>query len=162
TIKGIEGQIQARFGGLGIDAGFGYLDSKLSSLTFVNSRDLPPGQLGPQCAPGVPANPPLCFDYAPYVITTSGGPNLYSPEWTYNAGAEYRAYLSDRITITPRINYGYVGRRFDYLAYGPGDVIPSRGLLSAQVRLEIDDWKIEGYATNLTNKAYVVGRSGNN
>jgi iron complex outermembrane receptor protein len=162
TIKGIEGQIQARFGGLGIDAGFGYLDSKLSSLTFVNSRDLPPGQLGPQCAPGVPANAPLCFDYAPFVITTSGGPNLYSPDWTYNAGAEYRAYLSDRITLTPRINYGYVGRRFDYLAYGPGDLIPSRGLLSAQVRMEVDDWKIEGYATNLTNKAYVVGRSGNN
>jgi iron complex outermembrane receptor protein len=162
TIRGIEGQIQARFGGLGIDGGFGYLDSELSSLTFVNSRDLPPGQLGPQCAPGVPANPPLCFDYAPYVITTSGGPNLYSPEWTYNLGAEYRAYLSDRITVTPRINYGYVGRRFDYLAYGPGDVIPSRGLLSAQARVDIDDWKIEAYATNLTNKEYVVGRSGNN
>src|SRR5690606_35366569 len=37
-IKGIEGQIQGRFGGLRFDAGFGFLDSELSSLTFVNAR----------------------------------------------------------------------------------------------------------------------------
>lgn len=162
TIKGIEGQIQARFGGFGIDGGFGYLDSKISSLTFVNTRELPPGQLGPQCAEGVPSSPPTCFDYDPYVITTPGGPNLYSPEWTYNIGIEYRGYLTDRITVTPRINYGYVGERFDYLAYRPNDLIESRGLLSAVLTLEIDDWKVEGYATNLTDKEYVVGRSGNN
>jgi iron complex outermembrane receptor protein len=104
----------------------------------------------------------VCFDYGPYIITTSGGPNLYSPKWTYNAGIEYRAELNGRITLTPRINYGYVGRRFDYLAYGPGDLIHPRGLLSALVTLEVGDWKIEGYATNLTDKEYVVGRSGNN
>jgi iron complex outermembrane receptor protein len=161
-IKGIEGQIQARFGGLGIDGGFGYLDTKLSSLTFVDSRALPPGQLGPQCPVGVPSNPPTCFDYDPYITTTTGGPNLYSPKWTYNAGIEYRAELADRVILTPRINYGYVGRRFDYLAYGPGDLIQSRGLLSALVTLQIGDWKVEGYATNLTDKEYVVGRSGNN
>lgn len=162
TIKGIEGQVQARFGGLGIDGGFGYLDSKLSSLTFVNVRELPPGQLGPQCPAGTASNPPACFDYDPYIITTDGGPNLYSPEWTYNAGIEYRADLNGRTTLTPRINYGYVGRRYDYLAYRPNDLIESRGLLSALLTLEIDDWMIQGYATNLTNKEYVVGRSGNN
>lgn len=162
TIKGIEGQIQARFGGLGIDGGFGYLDSELSSLTFVNTRELPPGQLGPQCPEGVPPNPPICFDYDPFIMTTSGGPNLYSPEWTYNAGVEYRMYLTDRTVLTPRLNYGYVGSRYTYLAYGPGDLIGSRGLLSALVTLELGDWKIEGYATNLTDKEYVVGRSGNN
>jgi iron complex outermembrane receptor protein len=162
TIKGFEGQIQARFGGLGIDGGFGYLDSELSSLTFVNSRLLPPGQLGPQCPPGTPSSPPTCFDYEPFIITTAGGPNLYSPDWTYNFGVEYRAFLNDRISITPRVNYGYIGSRFDYLAYGPGDLIESRGLLSAVITLEAGNWRVQGYATNLTDKEYVVGRSGNN
>ena len=162
TIKGIEGQVQARFGGFGIDGGFGYLDSNLSSLTFVNARQLPPGQLGPQCPSGTAPNPPICFDYGPYIMTTSGGPNLYSPKWTYNLGVEYRAIVNDRISVTPRLNYGYVGRRYDYLAYAPTDLIESRGLLSALVTLEVDDWKVEGYATNLTDKEYVVGRSGNN
>jgi iron complex outermembrane receptor protein len=162
TIKGFEGQIQARFGGLRFDAGFGYLDSELSSLTFVNARLLPPGQLGPQCAPGVPSSPPTCFNYTPFIITTSGGVNLYSPKWTYNFGAEYEAELSDRVSLTPRINFGYVGSRFNYLAYGPGDLLASRGLLSALVTLRIDDWRIEAYSTNLTDKDYVAGRSGDN
>jgi len=162
TIKGFEGQIQARFGGLGIDGGFGYLDSELSGLTFVNARLLPPGQLGPQCPPGAPSSPPLCFDYGPFTITTSSGPNLYSPKWTYNFGIEYRAELKDNITLTPRVNYGYVGSQFNYLAYGPGDLIAARGLLSALVTLEVDNWRIEGYATNLTNEEYIVGRTGDN
>ena len=162
TIKGFEGQIQGRFGGFAFDAGFGYLDSELASLTFVNARLLPPGQLGPQCATGVASNPPTCFDYDPFVITTGGGDNLYSPEWTYNVGAEYEAVLSDRASITPRINYGYQGSRYNYLAYGPGDLLEARGLLSALVTLRIDDWTIEAYATNLTNEDYVVGRSGDN
>ena len=162
TIKGIEGQIQARFGGFGIDGGFGYLDTELSSLTFVDARALPPGQLGPQCAAGSPSNPPLCFDYDPYIITTDGGPNLYSPKWTYNVGVEYSADLPGGVTLTPRLNYGYVGSRYDYLAYGPYDLIQSRGLLSALVTLEFQEWKIEGFATNLADKEYVVGRSDNN
>ena len=88
--------------------------------------------------------------------------NLYSPEWTYNIGLEYREYLTNRVTVTPRINYGYIGERYDYLAYRPNDLIEFRGLLSALLTVEFGDWKIEGYATNLTDKEYVVGRSRNN
>ncbi|MBU0557295.1 MAG: TonB-dependent receptor [Alphaproteobacteria bacterium] len=161
-IKGFEAQIQARFGGLGLDAGVGYLDTKLSSLTFVNTRLLPPGQLGPQCAPGVPSNPPACFDYGPFIITTSGGNNLYSPKWTFNGGIEYVIDLSDGVSLTPRVNYGYVGSRFNYLAYGPGDLLPSRALVSALVTLRVNDITVEAYGTNLTDKEYVAGRSGDN
>jgi iron complex outermembrane receptor protein len=166
TVKGVEGQVQARFGGLAFDAGFGYLDTKLSSLTFVNSRLLPPGQLGPQCAPGVPSHPPTCFDYSPFVITTSGGDNLYSPKWTFNAGIEYTASFSDNVSLTPRVNYGYISSRYNYLAYGPGDLLAARGLVSALLTLRIHDFTVEVYGTNLADKKadmkYVVGRSGDN
>lgn len=162
TIKGFEGQVQGQFGGLGFDAGFSYLDTELSSLTFINARLLPPGQLGPQCPMGVASNPPVCFDYDPFTITTSGGDNLYSPEWTYNFGAEYDFQVTPRVTVTPRLNYGYLGSRFNYLAYGPGDLLESRGLLSALLTIRFDEWRIEGYATNLTDKDYVVGRADNN
>ncbi|WP_137681324.1 TonB-dependent receptor [Aurantiacibacter suaedae] len=162
TIKGFEGQIQGRFGGFGFDGSFGYLDTELSSLTFVNARLLPPGQLGPQCAPGVPSSPPACFDYGPFITTTSGGDNLYSPEWTYNFGVEYAFDLSDRLSVTPRINYGYQGSRYNYLAYGPGDLLESRGLLSALLTVRYDDFVVEAYATNLTDEEYVVGRTDDN
>lgn len=75
---------------------------------------------------------------------------------------EYSAGLGDRITVTPRLNYGYVGSRYTDLLYTSQDLLQSRGLLSALVTLEVDDWKVEGYATNLTGKEYVAGRSGNN
>ena len=42
------------------------------------------------------------------------------------------------------------------------DYLAGRGLLSAQVTMRYRDWMIEGYATNLANKKYVSGQSGNN
>ena len=160
TIKGVEAQVQARFGGFAFDGGLGYVKSRIAGLTFVNTRLLPPGTLGPQCPVGVPSSP-LCFDYTPFFLTTTGGPNLYSPKWTYNLGAEYRLRLG-RASLTPRLNYGYVGSRFDYLAYGVGDRLPARGLLSGLLTLAVDKWRVEAFATNLTNKSYVSGRSGDN
>jgi len=56
TIKGVEAQVQGRFGGFSFDGAVGYVDSRLDGLTFVDERRLPPGQLGPQCPPGVPSN----------------------------------------------------------------------------------------------------------
>jgi iron complex outermembrane receptor protein len=161
TIKGVEAQIQGRFGGFGFDASVGYVDSKLSGLTFINTRLLPPGQLGPQCPTGTPSTPPFCFDYAPYVTTNAGGPNLYSPKVTYSAGVEYRLDLG-QFSLTPRLNYGYVGSRYNYIAYGPDDRLGARGLLSALLTLEKGDWRLEAFGTNLTNKTYVSGRSGDN
>lgn len=161
TIKGVEAQLQARFGGLGVDFGVSYVDSQLDGLTFVNARLLPPGTLGPQCPAGVPPQPPFCFNYAPFVVTTAGGPNLNSPEWTYNAGVEYR-FEAGSTRITPRVNYGYVGSRFNYIAYGPGDRLAGRGLLSALLTVERGAWRVEAFGTNLTDKTYVSGRSGDN
>jgi len=161
TIKGIEVQVQGRFGGFGFDAGVGYVDSDLDGATFVDVTQLPPGQLGPQCPPGIPSSPPLCFDYAPYFISTDGGPNLYSPDWTFNLGAEYTIPLA-KATLTPRLNYGYMGSQWTYLAYGPYDRISSRGVLSGLLTLDLGQWYVEAYGTNLTNDIYITGRSGDN
>ena len=125
---------------------------------------MPPiGQLGPQCPAGTASNPPVCFDYGPFQTRAGGGPNLFSPKWSYNAGIQYELPLADSVSLTPRLNYAYVGSRWTNLIYSPSlDYLRGRGLLSAQVTLRYDDWTIEGYATNLTNKAYVSGQSGNN
>ena len=164
SIKGAEFQAQARFGGLSLDGGIAYVHSKLDSVTVINSRALPPiGQLGPQCPAGAPSNPPTCFDYGPFRTRAGGGPNLFSPKWSLNGGIQYEVPLGDGISLTPRLNYAYVGARWTNLIYAPTlDYLPGRGLLSGQVTLRYDDWTIEGYATNLTNKAYVSGQSGNN
>ena len=164
TIKGFELQAQAEIGGFGFDGGIAYVDSNLDPVTIVNQRALPPiGQLGPQCPAGVPSNPPVCFDYSPFLTVGGGGPNLFSPEWSYNFGVQYEARLSDEVSLTPRINYAYVGSRWTNLLYNPAlDHLAGRGLLSAQLSLRFDDWTLEAYGTNLADKEYVSGQSGNN
>jgi iron complex outermembrane receptor protein len=162
-IKGAEAQIQARFGALSLDANAAFVDSDLASVTFVNTRNLPggsAGNLGPQCPAGVPSDPPVCFDYTPFIQTNGGGPNLYAPRWTWNVGAQYRFELGGDTTLTPRVNYAYVGPQFTYLGYSPvSDRLGSRGLLSATLTLRLaDHLRIEGYGTNLTNKKYVSGQ----
>jgi len=163
TIKGVEFQVQGRFGGLSFDGGIAYVDSKLDPVRIVNTRALPPlPQYGPQCPAGTPSNPPVCFDYEPYLVTAGGGPNLFSPEWSYNLGAQYEIGLPDGLSLTPRLNYAYVGPRWTNLVYHPTlDYLKGRGLLSALVTLRKGEWMIEGYATNLTNETYVSGQSGN-
>ncbi|MDF0545852.1 TonB-dependent receptor [Sphingobium sp. H39-3-25] len=163
TIKGIEAQIQAKFGGFSADGAVSYVDSHLAGFTAINASRLPPGQLGVQCAPGAPSNPPTCFDYTPFIGTAGGGDNLLSPRWTYNLGAQYEFSLGDEISLTPRLNYAYVGRQFTNLFYSPvTDRIAERGLLSALLTLRYRQWEVEGYGRNLTNKKYVLGQNGTN
>ncbi|MHA6721002.1 TonB-dependent receptor [Sphingomonas sp. RS6] len=164
TIKGIELQLQARSGGFSVDGGIAYVDSKLDAVTLVNTRTLPAlAQYGPQCPAGTASNPPVCFDYTPYLTTAGGGDNLFSPRWSYNAGVQYDFALGGTRTLTPRLNYAYVGPRWTNLLYTPTlDYLRGRGLLSAQLTLGLGNWSIEAYGMNLANSRYVSGQSGNN
>ncbi|MEO9131746.1 MAG: TonB-dependent receptor [Sphingomonas sp.] len=166
TIKGAEFQAQAKFGGLGFDGGVAYVDSKLGQVTIVNARTLPAApQYFPQCAPGTtPATSPTpCTDYTSSIVTAGGGPNLFSPKWSYNVGVQYEVKLAGDSVLTPRLNYAYVGSRWTNLVYNPGlDYLAGRGLLSAQLSLRVKQWTVEAYGTNLTNRAYVSGQSANN
>ncbi|MCC7194677.1 MAG: TonB-dependent receptor, partial [Gemmatimonadaceae bacterium] len=159
TIQGAEAQVEARFGGLRFDASAAYVDSKLDGLGFVNVRQLPPGTLGAQCPPGVPSMPPLCFDYGPFAMTTGGGPDLYSPKWTWNAGVEYRLPLAGG-ALTPRLNYSWIGSRYTYIGYSPlTDLLASYGLWSALLGWERDAWLVQAYGRNLADKDYVSGQA---
>lgn len=162
TVRGIEAQAQARIGGWGFDVGAAYIDSELSEARFVNQRILPPGTNLPQCAPGTsPGNPPVCFDYGPYTVDSSGGDMLYSPEFTFNAGIEYTFDIGAAATLRPRVNYAYIGDQFTNLLYSPvTDTLRARGLVSAQVTFALDRWSVEAYGTNLADKEYISGQGG--
>ena len=160
TIRGLEAQAQARIGGWGFDIGMAYVDSSLGDTTFVNTRTLPSGTNLPQCTAG--NVPPTCFDYGPYMVTATGGPMLFAPEFTFNAGVEYTFPIGTG-TLRPRINYGFIGSQWTTLLYSPvTDRLAERGLLSAQVTYQRDAWVVEAYGTNLTDKLYISGQSGNN
>ena len=95
--------------------------------------------------------------------SAGGGPNLFSPKWSYNFGVQYEFLLAGEATLTPRLNYGHIGGRWTNLLLNPTtDYLPARGLLSGQLTLQVNDWTLEGYGTNLTNKKYISGQFINN
>lgn len=159
TIKGFEASFQAKVDGLSLDGGLSYVDSSMSAVTLINKWSIPAGVSLPQCATGV-ANSSSCFNYT--YASNSGGPNLYSPKWTWNVSAAYRIDAGE-FSLTPRVGYAYIGSQWAYPTYQTStDLIASRGLLQASLTIEKDAWKIEAYGTNLANKFYVAGQSGKN
>ncbi len=164
TIKGVEAQVEGRFGGLHIDAGGAYVNSRLGAISLVNTRLIPGGgaiNLGPQCGPGVPA-PPACFDYAPFVVSVNGKANPYSPTWTFNAGVEYAFDLGGGATLTPRVNFAYVDSQWTTLIEVPTtDRLPAYQLWNASLTYANGDWRLQGFVNNLANKTYVTGQFGN-
>lgn len=160
VIKGGEAELHGRFGGLGVDTGAGYVNSRLGAVRLVNTEALPPGVTEeglPQCALGMV--PPGCFYYGPYTVNLSGAQNPYSPEWTFNAGVQYAFVVGQSGTLTPRINYSYVGSQWTTLFEEPvTDYLPSFGLWNVSVTYELGPWKLQAYGLNLADRVYVTGQ----
>jgi iron complex outermembrane recepter protein len=160
TLDGIEASLQARVSGWGIDAGAAYVHSKLPSpQPFVNNHLLPPSASNlPQCPRGE-ASSASCFDYTPYLTSTASGPSLYAPRWSYNAGVQYEWQLGSRTSLTPRLNYAYLGGQFTSLTYSRvTDYLPAHGLLAASLALRLGGhWTLEAFGHNLTNRLYRTG-----
>jgi iron complex outermembrane recepter protein len=160
TIKGLEGQIQAKFGGLSFSGAVAYVDSKLGTVQIVN-RYIPGATANlPPCTGG--AMFPSCFDYPAAAVTGGGGPNLLSPKWTWNASLSYNFDLGNDVSIEPRVNYSNTSSQQAYLTYAPQDFIGGRSLVSANIALTYKDYRIEAFANNLTKEFYVTGITGTN
>jgi len=163
-VKGVEGQIQARLGEFRVNAGVGYTDSSLAGATFVDTRGVarafPGVNNAPQCPAGQPSRPPACLDYTPFLRSTAGGPNLFSPKWTWNLDASYRLETAG-VAITPRATLAHVGGRWTYIGYNPQrDYLPGYTLLNANLEFEAGRYTLDIFATNLTKERYVTGQTG--
>lgn len=160
VIKGVEAELHGRFGGLDLDTGVGYVNSRLGALQLVNTELLPPGVTSeglPQCAVGESAG---CFNYSPYLTDLATEPNPYAPEWTFNAGVQYSIPVSGSASLTPRINYSYVGSQWTTLFDSSvTDYLHSFGLWNATVTYDVGWWSIQAYGLNLADKLYVTGQT---
>jgi iron complex outermembrane receptor protein len=163
-VKGLEGQVQAHLGEFRLNAGVGYTDSSLAGTTFVDIRGValafPGVNNAPQCPAGQPSRPPACLDYGPFLRSTAGGPNLFSPKWTWNLDASYR-FETAAVAITPRASLSHVGGRWAYIGYNPQrDYLPGFTLLNANLEFEVGRYTVDLFATNLTKERYVTGQTG--
>jgi iron complex outermembrane recepter protein len=70
----------------------------------------------PQCAAARIAG---CLDYTPYMINLANEPKPHAPERTFNAGVHYAMPVGQSASLTPRVNYSYVGSQWKTLFDAP-------------------------------------------
>jgi iron complex outermembrane recepter protein len=152
-IYGGEAEADLHFGGFSLNAGINVLHSELGQFYAVDPRSVPAGVVP---APCLPATGPA----GGYCIDLKGAEQTYAPNLTFNVGAQYDLKVSEKDTITPRVNFGHVGAQWATLFEDPalGDRLGERNILNAQLAFNHGGflgWTVTGYATNLTNQHYV-------
>jgi iron complex outermembrane receptor protein len=133
-VKGVEAQIQGKFGAFSFNLGGSYVASRLGQFVALDSRNL---ALGEQVLTGRPL------------------PN--APPWTAQVGAQYAIDLHNGDTLTPRVDYGYVDARWaTVFEVSPADRLAPQNLVNALLTYDRhDNWQVALYATNLFDLHYV-------
>jgi iron complex outermembrane receptor protein len=165
TIEGLEGSLRAVVGKFGLNASFGYTDSKLGEITTIEAASLPiaasggfyPGDVNLGCVGAVPTQ---CFDYAPYVITLSGSQNLFSPELTYTLSADYAFELANGGTLTPRLSLNHADEAYESVFQRPGNryyLTDERDIWNLSLTYANTSWDVQFFVNNLTDELYQEG-----
>ncbi|MES1198599.1 MAG: TonB-dependent receptor [Pseudomonadota bacterium] len=154
-IYGFEAQTQASFGDFAFDAGLSILHSSLGQFYAVDPRNPATGfALFYQCLPATGATgAPM----VPFCVNLKGKDQTYAPNFTFNLGAQYDFHLSDRDTVTPRVNYGHVARQWATLFESEafGDHLSARDIWNAQIAWTHGDITATLYGTNVTDQQYI-------
>lgn len=167
TMKGVEGELNSRFGNLGLSAGAGWLDSELGSISLIDraavldSSVRAPGSNTDlaQCAPGATTN---CVDWTPYYKSVSGVANVYSPELSYNATVTYD-FAAGSGTLTPRVNFVHIDEQdTDLLRREAYYSIPERNLINVSLTYTVNDWLMQAFCNNCADKTYIASVEGAN
>ncbi len=145
-IYGFEAQEEAVFGDLSINAGMAVMHSELGQFFATD----------PRIATFTPCNPETGPSSASCIDLT-GHSQTYAPNFTFNIGAQYKIALSSQDTLTPRVNYGYVGTQWATLFENAdlGDHLAGRSILGAQLAWTHAKFVTTLYGTNITDQHYV-------
>jgi len=73
---------------------------------------------------------------------------------TVNAGIDFNTAVSDRVTLTGRVDYRYQGKTYwDWVAT-PGGERSSFSLINARAAIEVNSWMVAVWGKNLNDKKY--------
>lgn len=144
-IYGFEAQVQAVFGDLSVNAGMGWINSKLGVFYATDPR-----------VPAFGACDPISGPSSESCINVEGREQTYAPDLTFNIGVQYEFNLSNS-TLTPSLNFGHISEQWATLFQNEtlGDAIESRNILSGQIAWQFEDIVVTLYGTNLTDHRYV-------
>jgi iron complex outermembrane receptor protein len=151
TVWGFEMQAQADLSNLSVDASASYIHARFGSFYAIDSREFAAPY--PPCSLGGGPGTATCSNLTGHEL-----PN--TPTWTANAGVQYTIHLAAEQTLTPRLDYAYVGSQWATVFENESfaDQFGSRSLLNARLSYDIRKLDLSAYATNVTNKQYVAAQ----
>jgi iron complex outermembrane receptor protein len=155
---GIELSAQAHVGGLHLDLGAAYLDSKLGTFSDVQDPFSDPTQpIGP-----LNQGPPPAAQI-PHIVNLSGARVPFAPTFTGNLGLSYDIPVGAGLTLTPRVDVSHLGEAQAALWSEPWVTLKARTLTNGLLTLEPDSkkWSAALWVTNASNKTYVAGIQNN-
>jgi iron complex outermembrane receptor protein len=134
TIYGIEFTGQANLDAVQLDWGISFNESELGDFNNVVH--------------------PLTLE----TVDLTGASFPYAPDFSFNLGLQRVFQLSNGSTLTPRLDYGYVGDAKAELFPEPEFDLEARGLVNVNIRWDQGDgpWYATFWATNLNDKEYVA------
>jgi iron complex outermembrane receptor protein len=132
---GAELELLGRFGGFGFNAGVGWLDATFAEDALIVNTSTNAQQLVP-----------------------SGSDLVFSPEWTINAGIEYVFPIGNG-TLTPRLQFAYVGEQLATPFPSESTIVPSRDLWDARLTWDSGGmWTVEAFVTNLADQTWIASQ----
>lgn len=171
TIDGIELEVDAQFGGFGLNFGAGLVNSSLGGITTVDGRLLDQSVVSPQgnwrrgCRPGEAdgtfgdgdAFP--CFDYVGSVgfVNLASADNLFSPNFSWNIAIDYAIEISNGATVRPRMSYSYADAAYSSLFQADNFFrTDERKLTNVSISYERDAWAAYLFCNNCADEVYIT------
>ena len=125
-----------------------------------------------QCPPGIANGTAVgghpCFNYQvggaeidgqffPFLENINGVQLPNSPQFQGDLSVAYNIPLGES-TLTPRLDYYYQDKQYAAVYGTPLDLFPSRANLNAKLLYEHQNWQVEGFVLNLSNKTYPISQ----
>ena len=128
-----------------------------------NTAQCPPG-----AANGTQVNGHPCFNYQtggaeidgqyfPFLENINGVQLPNSPEFQGDISVGYTFGLGPD-TLTPRLDFYYQDKQYVAIYDTPLDLFPSRSNLNAKLLYEHQNWQLEAFVLNLSNKVYPISQ----
>ncbi|MFV0643952.1 MAG: TonB-dependent receptor [Sphingomonadaceae bacterium] len=138
---GAELEVQASFSGFDFNMGVGYLNAEFARDACLN--DANSGITSPECTTG-------------NRLVSKGDVLPYSPEWTINAGAQYQFWLSDKLSMTPRMQWSHLDKQQATPFPSMFTIMPARDVFDARITFEFDErYRLEAFVNNFTDETYI-------
>jgi iron complex outermembrane receptor protein len=159
-IYGAEFAGQSQFDDLHFDFGVAYLHSELGTFRDVlnpHFTGIPPGGgllVNPMTGGPLPAD----CQSAVAVLELTGAEAPFSPNWTGNVGVGYDIHTDTGLTITPRVDYAYIGESRATLFKCDAVRIPERDIMNVAINVVADNgWYFSIWSTNTLDNEYIAG-----